>query len=316
MLEITPLTAAHLPAAAALFAAEYRSLRAAVPELPTTLADPAAVAARLAGMAGRSLAALDDGRLVGYLAWWAVADFRRSGRRGAYAPEWGHATERERRAEIYRALYRAAATLWAADAMGVHAISLLAHDDAGREAWFWNGFGLAVIDAARPVAPLDAPVATPLTIRRATPDDAPALAALDAQHVRHYIAPPIFMAPPTADTPAAFRDFLARPKNTVWLALAGDEPAGFMRFTGDDFDAVAMLASDSAAFCNGLYIRPAHRGQRAASAMLAASLDHYAGLGLTALYTNFESFNPEAAAFWPRHFRPVCYSLMRVPEVT
>jgi hypothetical protein len=58
-----------------------------------------------------------------------------------------------------------------------------------------------------------------------------------------------------------------------------------------------------------------YRGRRAAPAMLQAALAHYARLGLPALYTNFESFNPEAAAFWPRHFRPVCYSLMRAPEV-
>jgi GNAT superfamily N-acetyltransferase len=321
VLSITPLDPRHIEAAAALFAAEYARLRAAAPELPATFLDPAQAAERLAGMTGRAIVALDADpqgrhRVAGYIAWWQSTNFRRTGRRGAYVPEWGHATLPEARVDIYRSLYRAASAEWAAAGNRVHAISLLAHDHIAREAWFWNGFGLMVVDAVRPCAPLPAPVVTGLTVRRATAVDATALAALDAEHVAHYAAPPIFMAAAAADTPDDLRAYLAGPRNTIWLALAGDEPAGFMRFRGDDFDAVAILESDAAAFCDGLYVRPAHRGRGAARAMLAAALDHYAALGLSALYTNFESFNPEAAAFWTRHFRPVCYSLMRTPEVT
>jgi GNAT superfamily N-acetyltransferase len=316
MLTIAPLAPTHLPAAAALFAAEYACLRAAAPELPARFADRVAAAERLAGMTGRSLVALDGDRLAGYIAWWQSTNFRRTGRRAAYVPEWGHATLPEGRAAIYRALYRAASAQWAAAGNQVHAISLLAHDDVARETWFWNGFGLAVVDAARPCAPLSAPARTDLTIRRAIAADSVALAALDAEHVAHYAAPPVFMAPAPADTPDDLRAYLAGPRNTIWLALDGDEAIGFMRFRGDDFDAVAILESDAAAFCDGLYVRPAYRGRGAARAMLAAALDHYAALGLSALYTNFESFNPEAAAFWTRHFRPVCYSLLRTPEVT
>lgn len=316
MLTIEPLRPDHFGAAAALFAANYAGLRAEVPAVPARSADPAATVERLGWMAGRALGALDeDGRPAGYLAWWQSDNFRRSGRRGAYVPEWGHGAQPERRAEIYRSLYRAAATEWAAAGNAVHAISILAHDDATRELWFWNGFGLAVVDAARPVTTLDTDVATMLAVRRATADDAEAISALDAEHVRHYAAAPVFMATGGADGPDFYRDFIGKPKNSVWLALADGEPAGFMRFNGEEFDAVAILASDEAAFCDGLYVRAAHRGRRAAPAMLKAALDHYARLGLAALYTNFESFNPEAAAFWPRYFRPVCYSLMRTPEV-
>jgi hypothetical protein len=48
--------------------------------------------------------------------------------------------------------------------------------------------------------------------------------------------------------------------------------------------------------------------------MLEAALRHYAGAGLTTCAVDFEAFNPEASAFWLRHFTPVCHSLMRVPE--
>jgi GNAT superfamily N-acetyltransferase len=283
--------------------------------LPDALENPTLVADRLGNLADRVLVALDGGRVAGYLGWWVVDNFRRSRRRGAYVPEWAHAALPGLKDELYRALYRAASIEWTAAGCGVHAITLLAGDAEAKEAWFWNGFGLAVVDAVRPAEPLDPAPQTTLTIRRASADDAGALAELDAEHVRHYAAAPVYMALPQAEEADAFREFIRLPKNSVWIARDGETPAGFMRFTGYDFDAVAALESDSAAFCNAAYLRPAYRGRRAGAALLHAALAHYADLGLTGVYPNFESFNPEAAGFWPRYFRPAFLSLMRVPEV-
>ncbi len=284
--------------------------------LPDPLEDPHLVSEKIGRMSSRSLAAMEDGRLLGYLAWWEIERFRGSARRGAYVPEWAHGAAAGRRAEIYAALYRAASARWAESRCEVHAITLLANDQEGREAWFWSGFGLAVVDAVRPAVSLVPIPKTELTIRRASGEtDWLALARLDAEHVAHYSAAPLFMAPPSADSPSAFAEFGQRPKNSVWLALDGSAPVGFMRFTGYDFDAVAVLQSGAAAFCNGAYLRPEYRGRGVGKALLQAALEHYSGLGMAGLYTNFESFNPEAASFWPRYFDPVCLSLMRVPEV-
>jgi hypothetical protein len=49
--------------------------------------------------------------------------------------------------------------------------------------------------------------------------------------------------------------------------------------------------------------------------MLDAALRHHAGLGKTCCAVDFEAFNPDATAFWLRHFQVVCLSLMRMPEV-
>ena len=56
----------------------------------------------------------------------------------------------------------------------------------------------------------------------------------------------------------------------------------------------------------------ARAGERAED--LDAALRDYADQGFTCCAVNFESFNPEAALFWPRYFDPVCYSLTRIPE--
>jgi len=49
-------------------------------------------------------------------------------------------------------------------------------------------------------------------------------------------------------------------------------------------------------------------------ALLRAALEDHRARGFRRCAVDFESFNPEAAAFWPRFFQPVCYSLMRIPE--
>jgi hypothetical protein len=59
----------------------------------------------------------------------------------------------------------------------------------------------------------------------------------------------------------------------------------------------------------GAYIRPGYRGRRA-----AVALRDYQARGFTFCAMNFESFNPEAAAFRMKYFEPVCLSVVRVPE--
>lgn len=315
-MEILPFDVAYLSDAAALFVEDLTRLRAAVPALSDRLTDSVAVQQRIAAImaANGGLMALNDGALVGYLGWWLVEDFRGAGRKAAYCPEWAHGAADGRKTAICRALYRAAAAAWAEAGCQVHAITLLAHDRAALETWFWNGFGLLVVDAVRPMRGLGGLPASALQFRAATADDASALAALDAAHCRHYSAPPIFMAPRQGESAADWAEFLTRPRNSVWLAFDNTEPVGFMRFDGNEFDGAAIVESESTIKINGAYVRPAYRGRNAAAGLLDAGLRDYAGQGFTSCAVDFESFNPEAAAFWPRHFQPVCFSLMRAPE--
>ncbi|MFO7678913.1 MAG: GNAT family N-acetyltransferase, partial [Chloroflexota bacterium] len=94
----------------------------------------------------------------------------------------------------------------------------------------------------------------------------------------------------------------------------GDQLAGFIRCDAYDFDGVAIVESEQTMTITGAYVRPAYRGQRVAAALLDAALHHYQERDFTCCALNFESFNPEASAFWLNHFEPVCYSLLRVLE--
>ena len=120
--------------------------------------DTSLVVAMLQGLsrAAPVFAAFDDDRLCGFLGGYLVENFRDSGRKTAYVPEWAHATaafpgNESLRPQIYRALYRSAAQSWFEAGCQAHAISLLANDRQAIETWFWNGFGLTVVDAVRPI---------------------------------------------------------------------------------------------------------------------------------------------------------------------
>jgi GNAT superfamily N-acetyltransferase len=311
-----PLLLSHLKDAAALFASNFRSLRASVPILPPAFEDPAIVLPKLEHLLEHSagVAFMDGETLVGYLAWWEVDDFRGAGRRAAYAPVWAHSARREIFSTVYTALYSEASDAWFQQGCAVHALTTLADDAAMHQFWFWNAFGLAVVDAVRPAVPLDAPAPLGLQVRKASPMDAQAMADLEAEHARHYAAPPVLMVPGVPDGLDACAAFLSNPANAVWIALDGDRPVAYLRSEYASHGASEFVQGAGTAAVTGLYTQPGYRGRGAGAALLDAALHDYAAHGYERLSVDFESFNPTATRFWTRYFTPVCYSVIRVPE--
>jgi GNAT superfamily N-acetyltransferase len=151
-------------------------------------------------------------------------------------------------------------------------------------------------------------------LRQATEADIDLICRLDEEHWRHYSQAPVFMTPRQGKSAGENREFLTRPNNSLWLAMDGETPAGFIRFDGHDYDGVSIPASRDTIGIGGAYVRPEYRGRGLAAGLLDAALCDYARRGFTRMAVNFESFNPEAAAFWPKYFQPVCLSLVRAPE--
>ena len=315
-MEIVPFCDEFLAEGAALFIEQLKRLRQQVPHLPDRMTNPDQVTENLAHLISHSagVAALDRGKLVGYLGWYLVDNFRDTDRRAAYCPEWAHSADDSAKAAIYRALYRAASEQWRG--YQTHAITVLAHDQEGVKTWFWNGFGLTVVDAVRPMTPLERPVHPDFAVRKASRDDIEMLMAIEREHWQHYTQPPILMVGSGADDAAAFAAFLEQPANSVWLALCNGATASYMRFEESSFGAASIVESEHTIAITGAFTRPEHRGKGAAVALLDAALRGYAARGFTICSVDFESFNPEAAAFWMKYFEPVCFSMLRVPEIS
>lgn len=320
-MEISKFHLNYLEDAAALFVANLKKLRKAVPVTPALMEDSPRVVRLLEEIMGScpGVAALEQGKLVGYMGWWVIDSFRGTEKRAAFVPEWAHATVHagmdESRPGIYRAMYRAAAAHWVEMNCQAHSLTLLASDKVAERTWFWSGFGLTVIDAVRSMQPLQAAFPPNLLVRKATLDDVDLLADIEAEHWKHYAQPPTLMMPQPPDGAEEFAVLLNGPQNSAWLALDGRKAAAYMRFEGASRGAAQIVQSDDTFAITGAFTRPAYRGQHAAPALLDSALRDYAARGYSCCSVDFESLNPEAAAFWMKYFEPVCLSVIRIPEL-
>jgi GNAT superfamily N-acetyltransferase len=316
-MEIVPFTADHIPQAANLFIKKFQLLKERVPALPDDMSDPVQVSDRLekALALNPGTAVVENGRLSGYIMWFIIPGFRAENRKAGYSPEWAHAAVDNRQAQVYQALYRSAAAHWQLAGCNTHAVTLLAGDAAVEKFWFWNGFGLSVIDAVRLCSSRLGMNPNPeIRIRPAENSDIPLLCEIEAEHWQHYTEPPVLMAAHPPDGEAQFAAFLSVENNSAWLAFDGSQLAGYLRLESGSTGAASIVRSSCTAAITGLYVRPQQRGKGIAAALLDSALEYYAHLGFRFCSVDFESFNPEASGFWLKHFAPVCQSVIRVPE--
>jgi len=308
-MEIMPLSADLLEPAAALFVANYGRARARQPLLPECHADQGEVLALLADLASReeSVAVLSNGRLLGYGIGFAIPNWH--GWRSAIMPEWAHATVRDDRSVIRRAIYERLSRQWTADGRTCHLVCMLA-DSAPLEEWQWMGFGLQCVDAVRDLEPV-AGSDPPCEVGRAAPQDAPIVAHLMTKLHEHLSDAPVFLpAEPPVD-PDETKAALADPQRAHFLAHVDGEAVGFLKIRGANTDASWVVQDAGTAGIDGAYTLPECRGRGIATALLNSVIDWSHERGYCRLAVDFEAHNAPARALWFRHFQPVAYSVAR-----
>jgi GNAT superfamily N-acetyltransferase len=306
----------HLPACAELFAAGYRDLRAAVPEMPARYASPEPVIARLHELHARSPlvgAFLECGSIVGFLGGMPVP--RLDGKdKGVYCPEWGHAVSLEApdRGLIYRRLYAALGESWVRDARLNHAITVLAQDVEAREAWFWNTFGLLTVDVVRGLEAVPVRADGGINVRLAGTADLERVFPVFAAHEAYYIRAPIWLPKAPVEDTAELLAYLKDPKTGVWIAEDLDGTAlGMMKHTLEGDNACYVVQDPGSVACTGAYVLPSARGRGVGQLLLQAMVGWARAHGYARLTLDFEAANIEGGRFWLRYFKPVCYSLSR-----
>lgn len=110
------------------------------------------------------------------------------------------------------------------------------------------------------------------------------------------------------------RSGLADTVESTWLAAKDHRAIGFLQFEPRVEGASDLVSSPTTVAVSAAFVRPAHRSHGVATALLNTALGEYAHAGFTGCSVDFETFNPEARAFWLRSFTPVCLSVIRHPE--
>jgi GNAT superfamily N-acetyltransferase len=315
-LQVVPLGEEHLAAAAALAARRFARLRERRPLLPARYASPTGFLSFLRDLAAGNLgvAALRDGRLVGYLAGWCMPNFR--GQRSVYSPEWANGAEPGEGRAIYEALYRHLAAEWVADRYVAHYLSVFPDDDGALGALHWLGFGMHAVDALRGLEPVSRPgrggvgMRGAVEIRRAEMNDLEALLGLDDRLWQHIAGTPCFL-PLEKRAREGWVDWLQDPARRIWLALHAGKPAAFLHLGPANDDVSTIVVDEGTTSVYGAFTRREVRGRGIQSALLDHALKWARETGYARCAVDFESANLKGRRFWLRHFNPVCLSLLR-----
>jgi GNAT superfamily N-acetyltransferase len=305
-LSIVPLRADHFEDAAALVARRCQLLRKYVPLLPPRYEDAQVISGLLAGLdpGSSGVAALRGSRLVGFLS--GILLDKLLGKRCYFSPEWANAAEIDESRRIYEDMYASLSPCWVENGCHVHAVSLIANDRSGIEAWEWLGFGFAAVDAVRPPLTIQS-FGQGIQIRLAGAEDAPQLGELLSGLERHLAGGPVFWLHELEPAEA----WLARPVTEVWLAERGGEALGSMTLTPDLTGGCDILQDKKTIHITNAFVNQRHRAQGVGLALLNRCLERAGMLGYTRCAVDFEAMNLLASRFWLSYFEPVCYSLIR-----
>ncbi|GAB3458372.1 GNAT family N-acetyltransferase [Kineococcus endophyticus] len=147
-----------------------------------------------------------------------------------------------------------------------------------------------------------------IALRRATPDDAPALADLNAHVQRlHADAHPDQFSPVSHSAVQAFFDTaLAGGPDLAWIAEIAEEPIGYLYAVEAHRDANPFTTEQHTLHVHHLAVAPTARRCGVGSSLLRAVVGHARDAGLDGLLLDSWTFNAEAHAFFRRFgFEPM-----------
>jgi hypothetical protein len=198
---VGPLTAEHVDEAGALLAARHAIEREHCPLLPAGPSDPAVAASIVAGTLRfcDGVAAVDDGRLVGFLAGFEQLTpesspmARYSPARASAMLVQGHAVAADTDPfPVYADLFGALAGARLDDGIVDHVVHVPTLTPAVEAAWVSLGFGRSSAVAVRDLGPTGRPVPSGVEVRVAGPDDLDVVDRLVDEEAVFHAGSPIF----------------------------------------------------------------------------------------------------------------------------
>ncbi|MBN2334378.1 GNAT family N-acetyltransferase [Candidatus Bathyarchaeota archaeon] len=309
-IRVTPMSIDHVDASAELFVSRYDAARKTLRVLPGTWSeDPAHVRSFLLKHVGDGLAYVAErgGEPVGYMAY-DVFPFH--GERKAFCPVLGHASVEAGRSLIYLELYRALSGHWVEDGVLGHFVTYFSDDAVLRDLFFGLGFGLYVVDCFGPPEPVAGSGQS--DVREGSVDDLPELVRLGEESRRFYIEPPLFLVR-DKQSREYYERLLMDGGGRVFIAEAGGRAVGFIYVRRNDEDDAVTLSPMGVGMIDliGAYLEPDARGRGVGEQLLDRAFQWCRTNSVSSVHVDYESANPYASRFWPKHFTPVLHSVKR-----
>jgi GNAT superfamily N-acetyltransferase len=319
-IQILPFLDDLLPLAGELLAGRCRSDRLTLPSLPLRFEDPAVAEAAVRACLERDhaagVAAMEGGRLLGYLVGDLVIDAVWG--RSAWVRLAGCALAPGQSPELVRDLYAALAAPWVKAGCFTHLAVMPTADPALLQAWYSLSFGIEQVYGLASLEGLDLslpPLPPGVQIRCAVSEDRDALASMYDLIWRLNVAAPVWgLHLPENDDELrdAYGDLVDDPTATVWLAFLDGEPAGFQCFFPGEQTDDALLIPENCTVLEVAGTRPQFRGQGIGTLLTCHGLAYAYANGSHFCLADWRSANLLASRFWPSHgFQPAAYRLAR-----
>ncbi len=309
---IKPFEEKYLAEAAELFVSNYKLLQKEIPLLPEKYMDREVIIPFIKDLLNKTkgVVALRKNVLVGYLIAIRLPYFKGASY-GAYSPEWGHSAAKEKKAETYNLMYNKISSQWVANGCFTHTFTFLAHEKEVIDNFFWNGFGLLVMDAIRSLDTISQDFPSSVKIRLAEAGDLNTIICLENELKKHLASPPIFLLQDEPVNTVELKRELSEETKKIWLAFSEDKAIAFLQAELSAFGAAQIVNAPGTISITGAFTLPDYRGQGVAVALLNKLLEYAADNGFKRCSVDFESANLEGKHFWLTHFKPVCKAIIR-----
>ena len=293
-MQIIDFTEAHAEQAMRLAQAAYDAERVRVPALP----DMHVPDLRPFAKNNLGAAAFEGDAMTGFLC--AKGPFKKAFGTNRdkliFSPAHANAALGDR-ARVYHRLYQAAAQKWVNAGALTHAVTLYAHDEPAKQAWFEYGFGMRCIDAIK-LLETDAAVPEGDFI------ELPRERFGEIQDLR------LALNRCMGESPYFMKERFSPARDVrIFVARQNDQFVAHMtvRGRGEHFASCAPGMMNIA----GAYAVPDVRGTGLYANLLRYVEAILAKEGYTRLGVDYESFNPAALYFYPKHFSVYTNSLVR-----
>ncbi len=302
----------HLEDAARLFTDRYRIERECTSFLPSRFENISSISPLLMDLIRKSpgVVALRNNKLIGFLIGQLIPSWR--GRRSIYVPEWAHSVVGEKRRKIFQQMYAHLSSKWIANVCFTHLVTVLAHDQEIIDSLFWFGFGMAAVDALRDLHNVqEGRSSTDVEIRRASLDDLELVTTLSAEYQRYMAGSPIYLALAKIEGKEYHEKWLSNPSNALWLASYEGEVVSYMGIGPFSEDAACIVSDEKTASITRAYTKEYLRGKGIGTTLLNQSLNWARSKSYERCAVDFEPENVFGSSFWLKHFKPICFSLVR-----
>lgn len=251
-------------------------------------------------------AALEEGKLIGYLGFWGPWDGFFGSCKGAFSPLGGNAFDGKNRNKLASILFEQTAIEMEQEEVFSYAVCHYAHDEEVARSFVLNGFGIRCSDAIlrlseyKPSQPL-----TGLCFRELAMNEKWRIKELFNQLTLHLAASPCFFPADLSFDEQWFHN----DKKRVFVAEWNGKIAGYLALQeeGENY----ITSKDTMYNICGAYVAEDYRPLGIAKLLLDYLVQVCIKEGKTYLGVDCETLNPTALRFWGKYFNNYTYSFHR-----